>query len=282
MFKFSGIIAAVTFMASCASASNLPARVSSTVAFSTSKTIPNYLDAPGPAAIEAWVWFDEDLADNIWFGVNVEFVGGTENPTRFSQEDFAALVILTRDGLVALPRGTGKSHAGQPDNNDIWEPKQLGRTLAPNTWHRIRLEADFNTLQFQKLIVESPDALSELDISGIDLSYPNPIPVDGRALTWYVHAMANGPAKGGALTHVIFDDVKGEVFENGVWRTVYTEGFDTPFQELAPVPFTFPELKLKSVSEGLLYKENDDALLMSSPFGRSGRGIICDVNLTKP
>ena len=252
-------------------------RVSSTVSFSTDRTIPGWLADPSEAAVEAYIRFPANLAENIWFGVNIEFVGGTENPTRFAQEDFAALVLVTRDGLVALPRGTDSSHIGTPDGNDVWEPRTLDRKLAPETWHRIRLEADFGDLTFSRLVVESPGATTELDLSGLPLSYPNPIPVDGRALTWYVHAIANAPAEGGSGTAVLFDDAKGEVRRGGAWQTVYHESFDTPFETLPDVPFTFPEMKLRNAVEGILYLENENARLRHrADAGRSGGALQAD------
>ena len=256
-------------------------RVSSTVAFSTDRTIPDWLADPSEAAVEAYIRFPDNLAENIWFGVNMEFVGGAENPTRFAQEDFAALVLVTRDGLVALPRGTENSHSGTPDNNNVWEPRTLDRKLAPDIWHRIRLEADFGDLTFSRLVVESPGATTELDLSGLLLSYPNPIPVDGRALTWYVHAVANAPAEGGSGTAVLLDDAKGEVRQGGPWQTVYRENFDTPFETLPDVPFTFPEMELRNAVEGILHLENDDAILRHRVGGgRSGGAIEADAAVT--
>ena len=255
-------------------------RNSSTLAFSTEGPLAEgFLAEPGLAAVEAWFRFGDDLAENVYFGVDQEFVGGVDDPTRFPNEDFVALVGVTRGGIVVAMRGGPDAADGVVDDPLTWEPRLLGRELAPDVWHHVRVEADFAALEYVRMVVESPDEETVIDLSGVPLAYPNAIPVDGRAMTWYAYAMANELPRGGTGTEVVIDDAAGYLWADGDWRQAYVEGFDREVA-LRDVPFTFPVMPLSRVEDGVLYRENEGALLRFAPSeGRTGGALVADAAL---
>lgn len=67
-------------------------------------------------------------------------------------------------------------------------------------------------------------------MTGVKLDYPNFMPFDGRAMSYYTYAMRSRTMiKVGESgeTLVYFDDVKGGVVVDGVERLVFTNDFES-------------------------------------------------------
>ncbi len=272
------------------------ARLSGVVALVTQdKGASNWLAKPGLATVEAYVRFPSELAEGVIFGIDQEFVEGINQPLYFKGGDWMALTGLQRNGTVWVATGTIGTMAGKPSKERTWKILSLGVPLKSDTWYRLQSVADFNRREFVRFTVEGPDLHKTIDLRGITLDYPNAIPFDGRAMSYYVWSMY-GKSIGGneqSPAAVYFDDISfGFLSETNAAsaqspRTFVNdneiEGTAIPAQPLPPYSFFSKYvIPLKNYHEGTWYLERDDSrsAIVKVPFARSGKkAVICDAVL---
>lgn len=259
----------------------LPGRLSSTVSFIYSgPQISKWLQSPERAFIEAWVYFEEDLSDTTIFGIDMEFLEGSVDPIRFDGADWMALVGLQRNGTVWVAGGLPEALEGNPSSDRTWQFKELGTSLSPNTWYKLRTEADFEKLEFISFSVSGPGVDKTIDLSGVQLDYPNKMSFTGRSLTHYVWTI-DGTAIGGSKdrsSSAYFDDISYGVYIDGSPVTLHTddvESFSESFDEL-PLKFDGGKIVLDNFDESIWYQERGEALTrpIKKGFARSGNTVI--------
>jgi len=256
-------------------------RLSSTVSFIHSgSAIETWLNDPTEAFIEAWVYFEGDLNDSTIFGIDMELLEGTTDPIRFEGADWMALVGIQRNGTVWVAGGEANALSGNPSKERNWQLKSLSTELKPNTWYKLKTVADFNELEFVSFTVSGPNINETLDLTGIQVDYPNYAPFDQRALTHYVWTI-DGTSIGGTKdksSSVYFDDIRYGIINNGQETTLHTDNLEsTPrsFNEL-PVTLENNSIPLSNFSEKVWYQEREEALTrpIEKSFARSGDTVI--------
>jgi len=260
----------------------LDGRLSSSVAFVYSQAeVHTFLASPATGYVEAWFSFPADLAPDIWFGIDQELVEGVDHPRNFAGADWMGLMAFNRNGELGTPVGFQVSHSGTPDDAGNWAIQDLGVTLQPDVWYKIRGIVDFNTLMFTEMQLTGPSVDVVVDLSANLLSYPNYIPLDKPAMTYYVFALRTRELKQPGSTIVYFDDVEGGIDVGGVLTPVYSEGFETQ-STAVDIPVTLPVSPLSDITELIVYKEREEALIsFSNARQRSGNfALACDVNLS--
>ena len=121
----------------------------------------------------------------------------------------------TRNGLLLFPIGSSQNLEGIPTNTEKWEVRDLGVELKPNKWYKMTITSDFEKREFASFRLEGEGIDVTEDISGFPLKYPNYIPINKLALTFYPFALREEFAptnEGGTKVH--FDDIEGGVFQD--------------------------------------------------------------------
>ena len=248
--------------------------------FSGSET-ERWLSAPQSAFVEGYIRFPPELANDIFMGFDIELFEGVADPIRFEGADWMALTGITRSGLYFTPVGTQRSLGGVPSDASVSESGTIGFELQPNTWYRLRIDADFSTLRFIKLTIEGPEQSAELDFSQYLLDYPVFIPFDGRTLTFYFFALRNKELQeGGGSTVVHFDDIRAGIITESGEVEIFNDGCEDT-GVVAELPITLPVSPLADIVEGNWYKENSDAIVTTvTGVARSGvRACAADARL---
>ncbi len=259
----------------------LESRLSATVALvHSADEVQAFLQQPGTGYVEAYFNFPATLADDVWFGIDQELIEGVEAPRTFEGADWMGLIAVNRIGQLGTPVGSAASHAGAPDDAMNWEIQDLGVTLEPDTWYRLRGEVDFDTLTFSSMSLEGPGVNVSVDLSGLLLSYPNYIPFDRPFLTYYVFALRAREFAGPGSTVVFFDDVQGSIETAGGEVVVFQDGFESQ-SSFVDIPVALPVIPLDGVTEFLWYKEREEAVLnVTNQVQRTGNfAIACDATL---
>ncbi len=256
-------------------------RLSCAVALlSEGQAIEAFLKQPGRSFVQAYVYFEPDLPDDVIFGIDQEFVEGVANPLYIKGGDWMALVGLQRTGTVWVATGTEATRAGTPSKDRTWKLLDLGQPLKPGSWYRFRTEADFATREYCSFTVEGPGLSRKFDLKGLELDYPNYIPFSDRAMTFYVFSMRGRSlmapdAAPDARPIVYFDDVSGgPVSEAGVEKVVFSSSFEEA-GEMGEQPVTLPVIQLANYKQGQWYMERAEALVgkRQAPFARSGQHV---------
>ena len=184
--------------------------LSASVAFkNNSNSLQDFFSNPSKAYISGYFYFEDDLASDIIFGLDIELFEGVDNPRNFPGADWMAFVGVTREGTVWIPVGLPENHNGIVTTNN-WEIRSLNTSLESNTWYKMTIEADFNTLKFISVKVQGDTIDTELDISDLRLQYPNYAPFDKPTLTFYTHAGRSSDLaeNNTGNTKVYFDDIE--------------------------------------------------------------------------
>lgn len=237
--------------------------------------------------MQTYVRFDDDLPEDVIFGLDQEFLDGIARPFHTKGGDWMSFVGVQRNGTVWVARGSNESLKNQPSKERTWEIFDLGQPLQPNTWYRLRVEADFGTRHFRKFLVEGPGFTKSLDLSELTLDYPNFIPFSDRAMSFYVCAMRGrslmnplGQFQGKPI--VYFDDVSGGAINaDGSETLTFENGFEGLY-EVGSQPVTLPVIDLKQYEQGHWYLERDEALfrIQKTSTARSGQAVgIADASI---
>lgn len=253
------------------------------VAFAHSdQKIQTFLSQPTQAYVSGYFYFEEDLASDIIFGLDVEWFEGVDNPVHFEGADWMSLAGLTRYGILWFPIGSPENLQGTPTNTDKWEIRDLGIGLIPNNWYKMTITSDFAKREFLSFRIEGNGLDKTEDISGFPLEYPNYAPFDKPSLTFYTFAIRGkefAPDNAGG-TKVYFDDIEAGIFTGNAFETVFSNGFENQ-NTIEDIPVVLPIIPLDNITEDFWYFENDIAKIsITSHVHRSGdKSIECDATL---
>lgn len=179
--------------------------------------VSEWLRNPGKAYVEGYFSFPADLADDVSFGLDVEFWEGKENPVYRSEGDWMGTAFLSRGGLLVIS-------AGDSDYKQGYAAININATLLPNVWYRMHLVIDFDKRKFVSFNITGPDVEKTVDLKEYNLSLPQQIPMNRAALTFYVGAAKLSDHQG---TNIVYaDDVEGGIEIQGLYRTVLKNGFE--------------------------------------------------------
>lgn len=240
--------------------------------------IEAFLKAPDTSYVQTYFRFGEELADDVIFGVDQEFIEGVDSrskPHFIKGGDWMAFVGLQRTGAVWIATGTDATMAGKPSKDRTWKILQMGTRLKPDTWYRMRCYANFRNRHFERLEIEGPGIEKSFDLSSYGLDYPNYMPFDGRAMSYYVFAMrGRSMMKSEGVPVVFFDDVEGGVKTDGKFVRVFFNDFEAQ-KTVGAQPVTLPVIKLGGYEQGKLYLERDQSRIRveQRSFAKSGKFV---------
>jgi hypothetical protein len=221
--------------------------------------VERWLRRPGALALQAHVCFPRDLAADVIFGVAGELAEGTAAPIRLSGSIWSARLGLTRDGRLWLAYGESVPQHGAPSEAANWETIDLGAALRPDTWYRLRVEADYERRMFLSFQIQGPQLQRSIDLRTYALDYPFNLPFDRRHVAFSVFALRNpameAPASGSA--RVFFDDVQGELEQDDRYRIVFRDGFEEQqnFLNFSPAG------RVSDLRPGRWYPENEEVIV---------------------
>ncbi|MEM6892079.1 MAG: hypothetical protein AAF554_00215 [Bacteroidota bacterium] len=258
--------------------------ISASVAFAyQGDVLNNYLASPKRAAVSGYFWFEEDLGDDVIFGLDIEWLEGVNNPIHISGGDWMGLAGFTRKGILWFPVGSLANRDGIPTDTDTWEIRDIGFDLSPNTWYQMTIIVDFELREFDSITLEGPNLNTTIDISGFALEYPNYAPFDEPSLTFYTFALRGKEFAPTPLDNaaVYFDDISSAVEIDGEWTTVFANGFEDQSQ-IQDIPVQLPVSPMANIQENFWYFENENALIdIQEQYVRSGsKALRCDADLT--
>lgn len=252
-------------------------RLSAAVALiSTGSAIDEFLVNPGVSYVQAYVRFDPDFPDDVIIALDQEFIEGVNAPLFFQGGDWMSFVGVQRNGAVWVAVGTDDTMAGVPSKERTWKILDLNTRLEPNTWYKLRVEANFGTRHYISFSISGKSLERSFDLTEHKLDFPNVMPFDNRSMSYYVVAMRSRDmmkTKGKPI--VYFDDVEGGVaVANRQWQTVFADGFETQ-QSIGAQPVTLPVIRLEGYRQKYWYLERDEALISveQRPFARSGNSV---------
>lgn len=258
---------------------------SSSIAFAYSDDLLiDFFQSPKKAYISGYFYFPPDLAEDIIFGFDIEWSEGLDNPIHFPGADWMSLAGFTRNGILHFPIGSAQNLNGIPTNTDLWEERDIGFNLEPNTWYKMTITSDFGLREFISVKLEGGGINVEENIEGIQLEYPNYIPLDKPSLTFYALALRSKELAPNNLggTKVYFDDIEGGILVDSDYEIIFSNGFENQ-NEIQNIPITLPISPLENISENYWYFENDEAKIeINSIFKRNGNNSLeCNASLEK-
>ena len=271
----------------CSNPGQRQARLSGVVAIvNQGERIEEFLKSPGLSYMQAQVRIDEGLADDVIFAIDQEFIEGVNAPKHISGGDWMAFVGLQRGGTVWVAEGNDSTMGGTPSKERKWKLYDLGAKLVPGVWYRIKAIADFKTRHHKSFSIKGPGIDKTIDLSSHKLDYPNHMPFDGRAMSYYVCAMrGRNMMKEEGVPLVYFDDAEGGIINgDGSSSRVFSSDFESNHQVLKQ-PLTLPLIKLSNYKENQWYLERDEAIfrIEQSENAFSGSWVgVADVNLSEP
>ena len=219
----------------------------------------SFLKKPGISYVQTYFRFGNELADDVIFGVDQEFIEGLNRPKYIKGGDWMAFIGLQRSGAIWIATGTDETMKGAPSKERSWKIQELGQRLQANTWYRLRCTADFATRHYVSVDIDGPGLSKHIDLSHYKLDYPNYMPFDDRAMSYYVHAMrGRSMMKEKGVPIVYFDDLEGGIIADGKETRVYFEDFEKQM-EIGAQPVTSPTIKLSGYDQGRLYLERSQA-----------------------
>ena len=256
---------------------------SATVAFAfNGDELDSFFGNPTEASVSGYFYFEESLADDVIFGLDIEWLEGMNSPINFEGADWMALAGFNRKGILWFPIGSPENRDGVPTDTDLWEIRDIGTELSPNTWYRLTIRANFESREFVSVQLTGGDIDFEIDISGFPLEYPNFIPFDEPSLTFYTFALRSrefSPDNSGD-TRVYFDDLEGRISTASGDVMIFENGFEGQ-NTIGQIPVSLPISPMSEVQEDFWYFENEDAkIALTSRIKRSGeQAMECDASL---
>lgn len=257
--------------------------LSATVAFSYNDVnLQNFFQSPTKAYISGYFYFENDLADDVIFGLDIEWFEGINNPIHIEGGDWMAFVGITRTGTIWIPFGSPENLTGIPTVNNNWEIKNLGQSLESNTWYKMTIEADFGSRQFSTVRFEGNNLDSTINISDLPLQYPNYASFNLPSLTFYSHASRSKElaSENKGSTKVYFDDIEGAILVDSNYQVIFSNGFENQ-QQIQEIQITSPVISLSEIQKNTWYYENEKAkLTLVSDIKRSGNNALeCNADL---
>ncbi|MBI4245283.1 MAG: hypothetical protein HY606_14430 [Planctomycetes bacterium] len=258
---------------------------SATVAFVYSNDkLQSFFQNPTRAYISGYFYFEDDLAADIIFGLDLEWMEGIDKPVHFSGADWMCLAGISRYGVLSFPTGSPEDVKGKSTSPEKWATKDLKINLQPKKWYKMRIEADFSKLEFISFSVQGNGINITENISGNRLTYPNYVPFDRPSLSFYTFALRSkefSPMNDGNAK-IYFDDIEGGIYNGSDYDIIFSNGFEDQ-TKISIVPVSLPVSPIQDISEKLWYHENEDAKIkITDVHCRSGsKSILCDADLTK-
>ena len=256
---------------------------SATVAFAyDDPQLDAFFQNPGVASISGYFYFEEDLAEDVIFGLDIEWLEGMNAPINFEGADWMALAGFDRRGILWYPIGSPENREGIPTDTDKWEIRDIGTPLSPNTWYKMTITANFQLREFVSVSLIGGGIDFDINIEGFPLEYPNYIPFDEPSLTFYTFALRSrefSPDNAGG-TVVYFDDIEGRISTINGELIVFEDGFEQQ-DRIETIPVDLPISPMADVREAFWYFENANAkITLSDRIVRSGeQSMACDASL---
>jgi hypothetical protein len=208
----------------------LQSRLSMAVAEVSSGTdVQQFLQNPGLSYVQAYVRFASDFPNNVLISIDQEFLDGVKSPRYVSGGDWMAFVGVQRTGAVWVEAGTAGTMLGAASSIPNWQFFNLGAQLQPNNWYLLRVVADYSTRYFKSFTIVGPGINKTIDLSLYFLAYPNYLPIDNRAMTYYAgNARSANTANGSGAPVVYINDVSGGTFlTDGTDHPLFSNGFES-------------------------------------------------------
>ncbi len=257
--------------------------ISASVAFAYSDaTLQEFLEAPSLAYISGYFYFEDSLAPDIIFGLDIEHLEGVDNPIRFEGADWMALAGFNRAGILWFPIGSPENLEGTPTPTEKWEIRDFGVELLPDTWYKMTITCDFDQLEFVSVNLEGGGIDKTVSLSGFPLEYPNYAPFDKASLTGYAFALRGTEFSPENIPgfDVYFDDIQMGVYTGTNFEIILEDGFENQLT-VGEIPITDIPIPLADIQENVWYLENEDAKLqITNAVQRSGTASLkCSADL---
>jgi hypothetical protein len=222
--------------------------------------LQSFLQDPQQAYISGYFMFSDDLADDIIFGLDIEWFEGVDAPINFPGADWMGLAGISRDGILWYPTGLPENLSGTPSSFRNWQILDLELPLSPNVWYEMRITVDLSLREFVSVRLSGEGIERTIDLSGEPLDYPNYAPFDLPSLTSYAFAARSkefSPANQGG-TSVYFDDISVGIWDGSQWISIFENGFEDQ-SDILSIPVTLPVIPMNDILESTWYFENDQA-----------------------
>ncbi|AKA36233.1 hypothetical protein [Flagellimonas lutaonensis] len=258
---------------------------SAAVAFAyNGQELDTFFQNPDKAYLSGYLYFEPDLAEDVIFGIDIEWFEGVDNPINFEGADWMALAGFQRNGIFWFRVGALENLSGTPTISENWEIRDINQELEPNTWYKMTIEADFGNREFVSVKLVGGTTDIELDLSGFQLDYPNYIPFDKPSLTYYAFALRSQEFAQGSQggTDVYFDDLEIGLLQDSGNTVLFNNSFENQ-DEILEIPFEAPVSPMENITENFWYFENDDAKVsISENYSRTGqKSMLCNADLKK-
>ena len=252
----------------------LQSRLSMAVAeVSSGADVQQFLQNPGLSYVQANIYFAADFPNDVLISMDEEFVDGVNNPLYVSGGDWMAFIGIQRTGIIWVAAGTQAMLNGSPNSTPNWQIINLGAQLQPNNWYLLRTVADFSQQHFVSFTVVGPGINKTFDLSPYFLAYPNYLPVDNRAMTYFAgNARSASTATGTGAPIVYIDDVSGGTFSpDGTDYPLFSNDFESQ-SVVGTQPLSGPPIPIGNYVQGQWYLERAESLftIQQEPFARSG------------
>lgn len=239
-----------------------------------SSEVEAWLANPKKAFVEAYFSFPPSLAEDVAFGVDIEFWDGEETYLYLPSGIWMAYVFITRGGTLVFHSGNDENFAGDPAKADL-TVIQTSVVLRPNVWYKLRCEADFGKRRLVSFKVEGDGISKTFDLSSYSVVLPEFASVSQRILFVSVGAYKLLNANGTNIVYV--DDVKVAIENNGKFQTVFSDGFETQ-ATILDVPKTFT---VKEWTEKVWHKERNTAKvsIVTTPVHKGLHSLRVDCSI---
>ncbi|MET2983922.1 hypothetical protein [Aureibaculum conchae] len=255
------------------------------VAFAYSgQELNDFFQNPDKAYVKGYFYFESDLAADVIFGLDIEWLEGVNTPIHFEGADWMSLAGFQRNGTFWFRTGSPENLSGVPTINENWETRDIGQELRPNTWYEMTIAADFGIREFISVKLVGGGIYQEFDLNGFQLDYPNYIPFDKPSLTYYTFAIRSQEFAQGnkGATEVYFDDLEIGLQTLSGNSILFNNSFENQ-NKISNIPFELPISPIDNVKENFWYLENDGAKInITNNKARTGqKSIVCKADLSQ-
>lgn len=182
-----------------------------------------WLNSPTKAYIEGYFSFPQSLAEDVAFGVDIEFWDGKDTYLYQPSGLWMAYPLVTRNGTLVFFSGNEENLKGEYGESEL-VIIQMNVNLNPDTWYKLRTEADFAQRKFVSFNIDGADINKTVDLSQYNIVFPEPLPVTQRIIFLSVGAIKLFDESG---TNVLYaDDIEAGVQINRSYVFVFQDGFE--------------------------------------------------------